>query len=276
MRGNLDSTWANLTVNSAEVVEVLVPGVTGIVMWNAQNSRSLARFSRLEQIRAHVYIAEQLRRQITLGVLPKGQALPSERELAAMFGVARATVQRAVHVLESEGLVIARRGRGGGTFVSGPPSDDTSRRRLISDVRANRRQIEEAIAYRLAVEPAAAGWAALARTEQDLADLKKLAARAARTADDGLLTSLDTQFHLAVTAAAHNRFFAEAVERVRLSLHDAIQLLPDSPLWQQRSLREHERILGALEAGNQQSARQAVLSHVDHTARSLRALLNAL
>ena len=234
------------------------------------------RFSRIEQIRTHVYIAEQLRREITLGVLPTGEALPPERELAAMFGVARATVQRAVRMLESEGLVTARRGRGGGTFVTGPPSDSVSRHRLISDVRANRR------ADRGGDRLPARGRARRGRRgrprqdRDDLAGLGQIADRAAATTDDALLTSLDTQFHLAVATAAHNRFFAEAVERVRLSLHDAIMLLPESPLWQQRSLREHQRILAALEAGNPQAARQAVLTHVSHTARSLRALLKAL
>jgi DNA-binding FadR family transcriptional regulator len=172
--------------------------------------------------------------------------------------------------------VVARRGRGGGTFVSASPGDDASRERLINGVRASRPLIEEAIAYRLAVEPAAAGSAAAARTGEDVAELTRIADRAARTTDDTLLTTLDTQFHLAITAAAHNRFFTEAVERIRLSLHDAILLLPDSRLWQQRSLREHRRILAAIEAGNEQGARQAVVAHVDHTARSLRALLKAL
>ncbi|HEX9521075.1 MAG TPA: FCD domain-containing protein [Streptosporangiaceae bacterium] len=238
--------------------------------------RSLMRFSRVERTRTHVYIAEQLRRQITLGVLPTGGALPPARALAAMFGVARATVQRAVRILESEGLVTPRRGRGGGTFVTGPPSDDASRRYLISLVRRDRRLIEEAIGYRFAVEPAAAGEAARARTEDDLAGLRLIADRAAATTNDALLTSLDTQFHLGVAAAAHNRFFADAVERVRVSLNDAILLLPESALWQQRSLREHQRILTALETGNSQAARQAVLIHVRHTSRSLQALLKAL
>ena len=238
--------------------------------------RSLMRFSRVERTRTHVYIAEQLRRQITLGMLPTGEALPPERELAAVLGVARATVQRAVRILECEGLVTARRGRGGGTFVTGPPSDDVSRRYLISRVSGDRRLIEEAIAYRLAVEPAAAGEAARARTADDLAGLRLIADRAAATTNDALLTSLDAQFHLAVAAAAHNRFFADAVERVRISLDDAILLLPESALWQQRSLREHQRILAAVEAGSSQAARQAVLTHVGHTSRSLQALLQAL
>ena len=234
------------------------------------------RFPRFAQTRAHVYIAEQLRREITLGLLLSGDALPPERELAAMFGVARATVQEAVQLLQSEGLVETRRGRGGGTFVMGLPGDAMSRQRLISEVQRNRDLIDEAVTYRMEIEPAAAALAAIARTSEDLARLDQILDRAAKTADDTLFTSLDTQFHVAVARASHNRFFAEAVEPVRLVLRDAIQLLPESSLWQQRSLREHARIFAALDAGDAQAARKAVLAHVGHTARSLRALLKAL
>src|SRR2546429_4242139 len=158
-----------------------------------------------------------------------------------MLGLARATIQQAVRILESDGLVRAGRGRGGGTSVTGPPRDSVSRHRLIAQVSRNRRPIEEAVTYRLEIEPAAAGEAARARTADDLAGLRQIAGRAAATTDDALFTSLDTQFHLAVATAAHNRFFAEAVERVRLSLYQAIMLLPEPPLWQQRSLPDHHR-----------------------------------
>jgi DNA-binding FadR family transcriptional regulator len=82
--------------------------------------------------------------------------------------------------------------------------------------------------------------------------------------------------HLAVAAAAHNRFFAEVVARVRLSLYEAIMLLPESPLWQQRTVREHRQIL--CRAGGRGSADGpgAMLAHVGHTAGSLRALPKAL
>ncbi len=132
------------------------------------------------------------------------------------------------------------------------------------------------MSYRLELEPAAASEAATARTPEDLASLRQVLDRAAETTDDALFTSLDIQFHMGVARAAHNRFFAEAVERVRLSLQDAILLLPESALWQQRSLREHTRIYVALEAGDSRAARKAVLTHVGHTARSIRALLRAL
>ena len=41
------------------------------------------------------------------------QALPGEHELASRFRVSRATVRRALASLESDGLVVRRRGAGG-------------------------------------------------------------------------------------------------------------------------------------------------------------------
>jgi DNA-binding GntR family transcriptional regulator len=38
--------------------------------------------------------------------------LPNELELAAIYGVARVTVRRAIHELRSEGLVVITIGRG--------------------------------------------------------------------------------------------------------------------------------------------------------------------
>ena len=79
--------------------------------------RTPVHFERLEQPRAHEYVAEQIRRQISLGMIRPGEALLPERELAPMFGVARKTVHLAVGLLAAEGRVVRRRGRYGGTFV---------------------------------------------------------------------------------------------------------------------------------------------------------------
>jgi GntR family transcriptional regulator len=63
---------------------------------------------------------EQLRRQlielIGSGRLEPGQRLPPVRQLAADLGLAAGTVARTYRELESEGLVVTR--RGGGTRVS--------------------------------------------------------------------------------------------------------------------------------------------------------------
>src|SRR5689334_22566736 len=50
-------------------------------------------FTPIEPLRAHEYVAEQLRHHIVLGLIPVGAALPTERELAGMLQVGRNTIK---------------------------------------------------------------------------------------------------------------------------------------------------------------------------------------
>lgn len=68
---------------------------------------------------AYLKIADELRAGIQSGQWPAGHRLPSELELGAHFGVARMTLRQALDILQLEGLIDRRRGRNGGTFVSG-------------------------------------------------------------------------------------------------------------------------------------------------------------
>ena len=69
--------------------------------------------SKVEQIQAHI------RSQVADGAVRPGARLPSERALAAEFGVSLPTVNKAMSNLEADGLV--RRSPGSGTFVSETP-----------------------------------------------------------------------------------------------------------------------------------------------------------
>lgn len=66
--------------------------------------------------------AEEVRREladrIAEGLLRPGQRLGSERELASEFNVSRATLRKALAILEAMGLVHRVLGRSGGTFVA--------------------------------------------------------------------------------------------------------------------------------------------------------------
>ncbi|MGV0326004.1 GntR family transcriptional regulator [Corynebacterium confusum] len=66
-------------------------------------------------------IADELRRAIERGQLRPGDRLPAERALVVKYAVSRITVRHALQVLEQDGLVERRRGRGGGTFVTTIP-----------------------------------------------------------------------------------------------------------------------------------------------------------
>lgn len=64
-------------------------------------------------------VVEQIRASIITGTLPVGERLPSERELAEMFGVSRPTLREALRVLEAVGLLDIRLGAQGGAFAGG-------------------------------------------------------------------------------------------------------------------------------------------------------------
>jgi GntR family transcriptional regulator len=69
----------------------------------------------------YIQITESIRQEIISGALPPHSKLPSEHELVKMYGVARATVRRALAKLQEEGLIYARRAVG--SFVAEPKID---------------------------------------------------------------------------------------------------------------------------------------------------------
>lgn len=63
-------------------------------------------------------VERRIAEAITGGHLRAGERLPSESDLAHTLGVAPVTVREALIVLRSRGLIVTRRGRNGGSFVS--------------------------------------------------------------------------------------------------------------------------------------------------------------
>lgn len=72
-------------------------------------------------------LVEQLRRQITLGVMSAGAAMPSVRQLATELGINPNTIQKAYRRMEEEGMIISVPGRG--SFISDDLADMLKRQR---------------------------------------------------------------------------------------------------------------------------------------------------
>lgn len=161
-----------------------------------------------------------LRLRIDSGDLAGGR-LPPERQLADALGTGRRAVRRALDMLESEGVVWRRQGRG--TFVGAPPPPAGSIPAL-----AGHDSPQEIMEVRLEVEPVLARLCAARATGAELAALQRTAWRTARAGSAREYEIWDGAFHRKIAEAAGNKLF--------LALFDAIAEMRAQAGW--ASLRE--------------------------------------
>jgi GntR family transcriptional regulator len=77
------------------------------------------KVDRADPLALHDQVAAEIRRAIAEGEADPGERLPLAKDMAAILGVNKNTVLRALHILRDEGLLEFRRGRG--ITVAGTP-----------------------------------------------------------------------------------------------------------------------------------------------------------
>jgi GntR family transcriptional regulator len=77
------------------------------------------KVDRSDPLALHDQVAAEIRRAIAEGEAGPGERLPLAKDMAAILGVNKNTVLRALHILRDEGLLDFQRGRG--ITVAGTP-----------------------------------------------------------------------------------------------------------------------------------------------------------
>lgn len=96
----------------------------------------------------YIHVLNTLRQRIEDGTYRPGTALPSENQIAAEFGVARATVLKSLQALKQDGWIESQQGKA--NFVRGQP---TARRTVPAHARAALEADESAAVELLSVAP---------------------------------------------------------------------------------------------------------------------------
>jgi DNA-binding FadR family transcriptional regulator len=225
---------------------------------------------------------ERLLTVIKLGLVGPGARFPAERELAAQFGISRLTLREAIRELQQAGYVESRRGRSGGTFVTGaPPAPD--RRELRRLAREEGDRLTDALTFRLALETGAAEALAqlMAGPGGRLEPPGRLAARQVllrRLADVNAASPqdyrrLDTVFHLSIAELTGSSLLTSACADARMRLNDLLNAIPVLQRNIDHTARQHSAIASAILAGDAARARLAVAEHLEGTAALLRGFL---
>lgn len=129
-------------------------------------------------------VARDLEAEILGGGLAPGERLGTKEDLRRRFGVAVATVNEAVRLLEMRGLIEARPGPGGGVFVARSSVRVALKRETMRETWGPPRHADCTV-VRDALEPLICRQAAEHRTDEDLRDLRQIVGEMERHAGDG-------------------------------------------------------------------------------------------
>jgi DNA-binding IscR family transcriptional regulator len=127
-------------------------------------------------------VARELEREIAAG-LEAGARLGTKDDLRKRFRVAVATVNEAVRLLETRGLIEARPGPGGGVFVARPAAR-IAMSHVVLGFRTGSTSYEECLELRDALEPLIDSHAARYHRARDIRELKRILKTMQASVDD--------------------------------------------------------------------------------------------
>lgn len=193
--------------------------------------------------------------------------LPPERELAAVFSVGRSELRRVLAVLEAEGVIWRRVGKG--TFLT---RSEAAQDLAVEGIAARTSPIA-AMQARIAVEPELARLAALNVTSEQIGQLRRLCDEM-RIADSwDAYAELDWRFHNLIAEATGNVLLVQ-IQRLlngvrRFVVWGNLIKRPLRPPNDYHSFAEHTEIIDALEARDAERAVLAMRGHLGETSAHL-------
>jgi GntR family transcriptional regulator, galactonate operon transcriptional repressor len=188
-------------------------------------------------------------------------AFPNEADLSQQLGVSRTIVREAVKVLANKGLVEVR-----------PRSGTRPRPRaewhlldpdILSwqaQVRPDARLLRDLCEVRLAIEPTAAGFAAIRASADELAGIERCLTRretANLATDPDEAIDMDLEFHTAVIGASHNPMLQQLSATIRQPMRAALSYTVRLPAPETLAMEGQRALFEALRRRDPMDARAA-------------------
>lgn len=197
--------------------------------------------------------------------LQPGDRLPSERDLASLFGVSRNSIREALKDLERKEFIEIR--QGGGSFLSTTKRDLLGNELRTHIDKAKAILIDEMLELRRAFEVEAAFLAAQRASPKNLEAIQNVLIQMANAKSDpekGVQADLD--FHLQVAYATKNQLLIDLMATLALRIEENIRetrkhRFTDSNR-QQETLDEHQEIYDAIADKNSDLAKHLMSQHI--------------
>jgi GntR family transcriptional repressor for pyruvate dehydrogenase complex len=238
------------------------------------------KVSRVRQKTVVEQVMDQIKDLIATGQLKPHDRIPTETELAQMFGIGRSSVREAVKIFQHLGILEVSPRKG--TYVC--DYTNISVEALTWSILLRKNDIYELIGLREVIEEHAievvAGKVASNSDESrpTIEMLKGVLTRMQEAVDSASIQDIvdaDYEFHRAIIASCGNTLFSSIYETLRAFMQEEIRRtnLPDSA--RSSLVAEHEAILAGVAAGDIQASLQAFRLHISATRLQLRQTLAA-
>jgi GntR family transcriptional regulator, transcriptional repressor for pyruvate dehydrogenase complex len=209
-------------------------------------------------------VLDQLEAALASGQLAAGDRLPNERELAAAFGVSRASIREALRVLETLGLIDIPRGPDGVRLRTEPGNAFAHLLRL--HLALGHYDPGSVVELRVVLESWAAAKLASNTDEGVLAALDQ---SLRRMADPSLtpeaFNALDVEFHATIVEGCGNELIALVLRGCRRVIQQAMLQGLNYGEWETTRAdlqREHRRLVEFIKARDSASASHFMEDHI--------------
>ena len=193
-----------------------------------------------------------------------GDKLPSERDLAALFGMSRSAVRESLIRLDTLRIVESR--PKSGVYLQ-PYGAERSIEAMVLFAETNTpltaAEVAQSVELRSVLESEAMRLACLRRTQEDLDLLQQILRDSAATIERGeTLAELDPLFHKAIVAATKNDVLLRFINVFYRMSRKRREIYFQEPSQSKRSHAQHLQLYGAIEAQDAALGQQILRRHL--------------
>ena len=226
-----------------------------------QESAPIERLER--EPRLYERLADKILELISSGAWKPGFRLPPERELSDSFGVSRTVVREAIKALEARGVLESTTGSG----VSVRRADFN----IVSQSLQTYMQLSNRVDFeirlnevRRVLEVEMVALAASRITPEQRTQLRQICKQMREGKNTAKqMAELDFSLHVTLAEATQNDLFKVLLAPLINQLRDHIILTwEDFPRPVEQVFDQHEAIVAAVESGDAEAARQAMMKHL--------------
>ena len=211
-------------------------------------------------------IVQQIKEQIKKGILKPGEKLPSERKLADLLGLSRASVREAIQALFFSGYLEVIQGKG--TYIA----ETAIKYDEIVDFFSNlsNYSLDYLMEARIMLEGEFTKQATLKASKEEIEEIEKIFNEIVNSKDTNTFFVKDLEFHLAIAKATHNpimdflmRIFGEMIYK------ETQKIIENSKKTKEQTIKITYKLVQAIKERNEEKAKELMSEHIRNIKISL-------